>query len=311
MNLRDLEYLVAVADHRHFGRAADACFVSQPTLSTQLKKLEIELGVELVERSSRQVLVTAAGEQIVARARTVLAEAEAIRRIAGNARDPRAGRLALGAFPTIAPYLLPHVLGDLRRTLPDVELLLVEEKTSTLLDQLRRGSLDAAVVALPVPEEGWRVEPLFREDFLLAVPVGHPLATDPGPLTVADLAGENLLLLTTGHCLRDQTLAVCQEAGAHERSGFRATSLETLRHMVAAGLGLTLLPRLSVPEPSERSGVVVRAFADPAPHRDLVLLSRPGNVRDELLSEVAAVLRRLPSGLVGEVPHGAGVEGGA
>ena len=150
MNLRDLQYLVAVAEHRHFGKAADACFVSQPTLSTQLKKLEAELGVELVERTPRQVMLTAAGEQVVARARTILGEADAIRGIARHAQDPRAGTLRLGAFPTIAPYLLPHVIPSLRRDLPDLELLLVEEKTPVLLEQLRSGRLDAAVLALPV-----------------------------------------------------------------------------------------------------------------------------------------------------------------
>ncbi len=305
MNLRDLEYLVALADHRHFGRAAAACGVSQPTLSSQLKKLESQLGVQLLERDARQVLVTPVGEQVVARARTMLADAQAIQRIAGTAHDPRAGRLALGAFPTIAPYLLPHVLGELRRALPDLELLLVEEKTSTLLDQLRRGSLDAAVVALPVADEGWRVEPLFREEFFLAVPADHPLAADPTPLPLAELAGEGILVLTSGHCLREQALSVCRAAGAHERTGFRATSLQTLRHMVAAGLGPTILPRLSVPEPGELPGVVVRPFADPVPARDLVLVWRPGNVRDELLPEVAEVLRRLPAGLVAEVPPSA------
>lgn len=179
MNLRDLQYLVAVADHRHFGRAAKACAVSQPTLSTQLKKLEVELGVQLVERGGRAVILTPVGDQVVARARAVLAEGEAIRRIARQAQDPRAGRLALGAFPTIAPYLFPHVLGELRRQLPDVELLLVEDKTAALLAHLREGSLDAVVVALPVDEEGLHAEPLFREALLLAAPATHPSAGTP------------------------------------------------------------------------------------------------------------------------------------
>lgn len=247
MNLRDLQYFVAVAEHRHFGKAADACFVSQPTLSTQLRKLEAELGVELVERTPRQVMLTAAGEQVLARARTILREADAIRGIARHAQDPRAGTLRLGAFPTIAPYLLPHVIPHLRRDLPDVELLLVEEKTPVLLEQLRSGWLDAAVLALPVDDDSLEVQPLFREDFVLAVPVTHPLAAgrgrdepsagmpstpDGAPVTTEVLAGERVLLLADGHCLRDQALAVCQMAGVTERDGFRATSLEDRKSVV-------------------------------------------------------------------------------
>ena len=299
MNLRDLQYLVAVADHRHFGRAATACAVSQPTLSTQLKKLEVELGVQLVERGSRAVILTPVGDQVVARARAVLAEGEAIRRIARQAQDPRAGRLALGAFPTIAPYLFPHVLGELRRQLPDVELLLVEDKTAALLAHLREGSLDAVVVALPVDEEGLHAEPLFREALLLAAPATHPLGRDTSPVGLEDLAGESVLLLSRGHCLREQALAVCRAAGAVERPGFRATSLDTLRHMVEAGLGLTILPRLSLPEARELPPeVVVREFREPTPYRDLALVWRVGSVRDALLPEVAQLLRRLPTGLV-------------
>ena len=313
MNLRDLQYLVAVGEHRHFGKAADACFVSQPTLSTQLKKLEAELGVELVERTPRQVMLTAAGEQVVARARTMLGEADAIRGIARHAQDPRAGTLRLGAFPTIAPYLLPHVIPNLRRDLPDLELLLVEEKTPVLLEQLRSGRLDAAVLALPVDDDSLEVQPLFREDFVLAVPATHPLATDgrgerrpsgmpitdAPPVTTEVLAGERVLLLADGHCLRDQALAICQMAGVTERDGFRATSLETLRHMVAAGVGVTLLPVLAVSHPvPESPGVVLRRFTAPAPHRDVALVWRRTSIFHDLLSEVAVTLRALPEDLV-------------
>lgn len=314
MNLRDLQYLVAVAEHRHFGKAADACFVSQPTLSTQLKKLEVELGVELVERTPRQVMLTAAGEQVVARARTILGEADAIRGIARHAQDPRAGTLRLGAFPTIAPYLLPHVIPSLRRDLPDLELLLVEEKTPVLLEQLRSGRLDAAVLALPVDDDALEVQPLFREDFVLAVPATHPLAAgggrdtppsgmpstpDASPVTPEVLAGERVLLLADGHCLRDQALAICQMAGVTERDGFRATSLETLRHMVAAGVGVTLLPVLAVSDPvPESPGVALLRFRAPAPHRDVALVWRRTSIFHELLAEVARVLRVLPNGLV-------------
>ena len=333
MNLRDLQYLVAVADHRHFGKAADACYVSQPTLSTQLKKLEVELGVELVERSPRQVMLTAAGEQVVARARTILGEAAAIRGIARHAQDPRAGSLRLGAFPTLAPYLLPHVVPHLRQQLPDLELLLVEEKTPVLVDQVRSGVLDAAVLALPVDDDSLEVQPLFREDFVLAVPADHTLAGPPDrypsersgggaakagagtsvgsshaggdlpPVGTEVLAGERVLLLADGHCLRDQALTVCHMAGATERDGFRATSLETLRHMVGAGVGVTLLPMLAVSDPVRESpAVALRRFRVPAPHRDVALVWRRTSVFRDLLPEVAVVLRELPRGLVQPLP---------
>lgn len=308
MNLRDLQYLVAVADHRHFGKAADACYVSQPTLSTQLKKLEAELGVELVERAPRQVMLTAAGEQVVGHARTILGEADAIRGLARHAQDPRSGTLRLGAFPTLAPYLLPHVVPLLRQALPELELLLVEEKTPGLLDQLRSGRLDAAVLALPVDDDTLCTEALFREDFLLALPADHPLAagsvgaelergdeTPEDRVGVEALAGQRVLLLADGHCLRDHALAVCRLAGVQERDGFRATSLETLRHMVGAGVGVTLLPALSVAAPvPESPTVVLRRFRAPAPHRDVALVWRRTSVFRELLPEVARVLRSLP-----------------
>ena len=299
MNLRDLEYLVAVADHRHFGRAAEACFVSQPTLSTQLKKLEAELGAKLIERTPRQIMLTAAGESVVAKARTMLADSAEIRGIARQASDPRAGSLRLGAFPTLAPYLLPHVVAPLAESFPNLELLLVEEKSEELLDQLRTGRLDCALLAQPVHDESLHLEPLFVEDFVLAVPAGHPLSTDDAPLSPDVLDHEQLLLLTEGHCLRDQALDVCRLAGAAERSGFQATSLETLRYMVAGGVGMTLLPALAVEPPVPASpGIVLREFADPAPSRSVALVWRPSSVYAELLPEIAATLRGLRVGRV-------------
>ncbi|AKT51995.1 LysR substrate-binding domain-containing protein [Arsenicicoccus sp. oral taxon 190] len=304
MNLRDLEYLVALADERHFGRAAAASYVSQPTLSTQVKKLESELGVDLIERGSRQVLLTDAGEQVVRRARSILAQAQDIRDLARSARDPRAGRLRLGMFPTLGPYLLPHVVPELRRRFPELELLLTEAKTSELLSQLHAGALDVALVALPVPDESLHAQPLFREDFLLAVPSEHPLAAAAEQVTPGSLAGEDLLLLAEGHCLRDQALEVCQTTGAAEQAGFRATSLETLRHMVAAGVGSTLLPRLAVSPPaSSTDGIVLREFAGQPPHRDIAAVWRRSSVQGPLLAEIAAVLADLPTGLVTPVPR--------
>lgn len=303
MNLRDLQYLVAVADQRHFGRAAESCFVSQPTLSTQIRKLEAELGVELFERGPRQVLLTDAGVLVVDQAREVLARVSDIERIAQRARGPEAGTVRLGLFPTLAPYLLPHVMPGVHHRFPDLELLLVEEKTDQVLAQLRDGRLDAGVLARPIPDGGFCEEPLFREDFVLAVPADDPLAAATEPVDVAVLAREPVLLLEEGHCLRDQALAVCELTGAAERPGFRATSLETLRQMVASGVGMTLLPALAVQPPVAPSpDLAILALADPVPHRDLVMVWRPTSVYRDLLVELAELFRSLPTRLTGIHP---------
>ncbi len=309
MKLRDLDYLVAVADHRHFGRAAEACFVSQPTLSTQIRKLESELGVELLERNPRQVLLTPAGEQVVARARSMLSQADEIRNIARRAHNPEAGSLRLGLFPTLAPYLLPHVVGAVHQRFPDLELLLVEEKTEVVLDRLRRGELDAGVLALPVPGDGLEIRPMFTEEFRLAVPAGHRLAgqapelDEQAAVSPEVLATEDLLLLEEGHCLRDQALEVCRLNGARERRGFRATSLETLRQMVAAGVGVTLLPTLAVSPPVPASDdVVLLRFSSPAPARTIAMVWRPTSPYRTLLPELADLMAQLPTGLVTPSP---------
>ena len=298
MNLRDLRYLVAVADHRHFGRAAEACFVSQPTLSTQLKKLERELGVELVERNPRHILLTAVGEAVVERARSVLRETDTIRDIARRATDPDAGSLRVGLFPTLAPYLLPHVVPTLHERFPKLELLLVEEKSATVLQRLREGQLDVGLLALPVHDDHLHSEVLFTEEFVLAVPTGHPLSQVQGSVGTSVLAGDHVLLLEEGHCLRDQALSVCQLVGAEERSGFRATSLETLRQMVAAGVGVTLLPQLAVAPPVPASpDIVLLPFEPPVPTRQIAMFWRPTSAYADLLPEIAAVLRDVAAGL--------------
>jgi LysR family hydrogen peroxide-inducible transcriptional activator len=301
MNLRDLRYLVTLADLRHFGRAAEACHVSQPTLSTQLKKLEDELGVQLIERAPRKVMLTPVGSDIVVRARRVLADVEQMRETARRTADPEAGSVRLGLFPTLAPYLLPHVVPKIGSRFPRLELLLVEEKTEILLTQLREGRLDAAILALPLHEDWLQIERLFEEPFLLAVPNGHALAKHDN-LKLAELSREHLLLLEDGHCMRDQALAVCAMAGASEKDGFRATSLETLRQMVAAGVGITLLPLLAVkpPVPVSESIELVR-FKNPPPSRKLALVWRRSSAMTGFLHKLAATLRDLPNGLL-DVP---------
>ncbi|MGH8371635.1 MAG: LysR substrate-binding domain-containing protein [Gammaproteobacteria bacterium] len=290
MNLRDLQYLSALAEHRHFGRAAEACFVSQPTLSTQIRKLEEELGVVLVERGARQVILTEAGKAVLARAHGVLDGAEDIRQIARKLSDPSARTVRLGIFPTLGPYLLPQVLPGIRKRFPKLELLLVEEKTEEILTRLREGRLDAVIVALPVSDEGLHSEFLFEEPFLLAVPEKHPLAKRAA-VTMDDLQDQDLLLLEEGHCLRDQALEVCHLGGAHERPGFRATSLETLRYMVAGGTGITLIPALATKPPvAQVEGLQLVRFRGSPPSRRLAMLWRESSPLGDLLHELAQAL---------------------
>ncbi|MDQ2971731.1 MAG: DNA-binding transcriptional regulator OxyR [Rhodanobacteraceae bacterium] len=297
MNLRDLRYLVALAEHRHFGRAAAASFVSQPTLSTQIRKLEEELGVTLVERAPRRVLLTETGREIVSRAQDVLNEVEQIRGIARRTRDPEAGTVRLGVFPTLGPYLLPHVVPIIRQRFPKLELLLVEEKTEEVLKRLREGKLDAGILALPIHDDTLHAEFLFEEPFVLAVPAEHPLASKSA-LKLSDLEDESLLLLEDGHCLRDQALEVCHMAGAGERSGFRATSLETLRQMVGANVGITLLPVLAVQPPVARNGHVrLVEFRGRAPSRRIAMLWRRSSALAPFLKRLAQVFREVPQRL--------------
>ena len=298
MNLRDLSYFIALADHLHFGRAAAASFVSQPTLSTQIRKLEEELGVALVERAPRNVMLTPAGRDVAARARRIVADVEEMREAARRSQDPEAGKVTLGLFPTLGPYLLPHVVPSIRARFPQLELLLVEEKSDILLERLQQGRLDAALLALPVNDEQLHVEFLFEEPFVLAVPEAHPLA-GRGQLSLDDLADPRLLLLADGHCLRDQALDVCHLAGASEKGEFQATSLETLRQMVAANVGVTLLPALAVKPPVARSeNIGLVAFRDPPPSRRIAMVWRRRTAMAPFLQEFAQVMRELPPDLL-------------
>ncbi|MGL5406031.1 MAG: LysR substrate-binding domain-containing protein [Propionibacteriaceae bacterium] len=296
MNIRDLEYLVALSEHRHFSRAAAACYVSQPTLSTQIKKLERELGAPLIERGSGPVILTSAGEEVVTRAKHLLANAAEIRTIASQAVNPRSGIFTLGIFPTLGPYLLPHIVPAIRSQLPELRLRLVEDKTTELLTSLRQGKLDAAIVATPADTEGFSEIPLFREEFVLAIPADYPQIT--APATAEAMANSDILLLDEGHCLREQALTFCQQIGASE-SEFRATSLETLRHMVAAGAGITLLPRLAISSPvALNDGISLVEFAEPKPAREVALLWRQSSPLGDLMAELAPLLQQVPGGLI-------------
>jgi LysR family hydrogen peroxide-inducible transcriptional activator len=279
LKLKDLRYLVAVADTRHFGRAAERSFVSQPTLSAQLKKLEDYLGVQLIERAPKRVSLTAAGEEIVERARRILEASEEIVEIAKGHGDPLAGRLKLALLPTIGPYLLPNVAAKLRKALPRLELMLYEYQTDPMLEKLHSGEIDVGILALPVSLDGLDVYELYEEPFTVALPADHRLASR-AHIKVEDLDHETLLLLEDGHCLRDQALDICSGTGVQEKQDFRATSLETLRQMVAAGVGITLLPELAGRGAyGNARGVAIRPFAKPVPKRTIGAVWRKSSAR--------------------------------
>jgi len=292
LKLKDLQYLVALADTRHFGRAAARCFVSQPTLSAQLRKLEDYLGVKLVERQPRRVSLTPAGERVVERARRILEESDEIVSLAKRERDPLAGRLNVALIPTIGPYLLPRVAPAIRKALPKLQLMLYEHQTAPLLEKLRSGELDLGILALPVDEEGLQVRTLFDEPFSVALPSQHPLVQKKS-VSIGDLEGETLLLLEDGHCLRDQALEVCSRIDVREPQDFRATSLETLRQMVAAGLGITLLPEMAVHSPyGDPRSLTLRPLTRPVPLRRIGAVWRKSSTRTEAIDAVCRVITR-------------------
>lgn len=290
LKLKDLRYLVAVADHRHFGRAAARCFVSQPTLSTQVKKLEAQLGVQLIERQPNNLTLTEAGEQVVARARQILEASHELTTFAQGHRDPLAGRLRVALLPTIGPYLLPRVAQTMRKSLPRLELRLYEYQTEPMLQKLQAGDIDLGILALPVPSDGLETRELYAEPFTVALPQQHRLARHAA-LRIEELRGETLLLLEDGHCLRDQALEVCSRVGVNEKQDFRGTSLETLRQMVAAGAGITLLPELaSRGAYGSARGVVVRPFAKPVPVRHVGGVWRRTSARTPAIEAVCKLI---------------------
>ena len=288
MTLTELKYIVAVAREKHFGRAADACFVSQPTLSVAVKKLEEELDVKLFERGANEVSVTPLGDQIVRQAQQVIEQAAAIKEIAKLGKDPLSGPLRLGIIYTIGPYLLPELVKNAIEMSPQMPLILQENFTVKLLDMLRTGELDCAIMAEPFPDTGLAMAPLYDEPFVVALPKAHALARRK-TITSEELKKETMLLLGTGHCFRDHVLEVCPEFARFSsnaegiRKSFEGSSLETIKHMVASGMGITVVPALSV-QPQAQPYVKYVPFAAPVPTRRVVLAWRRTFTRYEAIA---------------------------
>ena len=302
MTLTELKYIVAVARERHFGRAAEACFVSQPTLSAAIRKLEDELGVVLFERGGSEVGITPIGERIVAQAQKVLEESANVKEIARQGHDPLSGPLRVGVIYTVGPYLLPRLMPVLISRAPQMPLLLQENFTVRLLELLRQGEIDCAIMALPLPDNGLAVHALYDEPFVAAVPRGHRWAARR-TVTAAELKDETMLLLGTGHCFRDQVLEVCPELARFSPASdgiqrtFEGSSLETIRHMVAAGIGVTVLPAASVPQERSPSELLhYLAFEPPVPSRRVVMAWRKSFPRLAAIQELIAAIEacRLP-----------------
>ncbi len=285
MNIRDLTYFLAVVKHCHFGKAAEVCCVSQPALSMQLKKLEEELGAKLFERTNKSVMVTPLGHDVAKRARNIINERDAIKELAKASGNPFAGRLKLGAFPTLGPYIFPKVIRQVKKQYKELTLLLVEEKTDVLISQLLQGNLDAALIALPVNNDKLHEQALFFDPFLLAVSKQHAFS-EKKSATEAMLNQETLLLLDDGHCLRDQALSVCNLG---DPNGFRATSMETLRQMVASDVGITLIPKTA-----QRKGdhIIYLPFSSKRPPgRHIGLLWRKTSPRETCITAIAELIQ--------------------
>lgn len=294
MNLRDLQYIIAVAETHHFGKAAERCFVSQPTLSGQIKKLEGELGVSIFERTNRSVAITPIGEAILEHARQIMEQAEAIRQLALAQQDPLAGPLRIGAIPTLSPYLMPLILMPLKTEHPQLKLVLSEEMTDILLGRLHNHEIDAALLATPVDEPDLDVIPLFDEPFWLAHPREHPFY-NKDEITQADLDNTELLLLSEGHCLAKQAMAVChlkERKQQGEMADLRASSLETLLQLVGAGFGSTLVPALAIGGSwATGSGIIARKLELPDAYRRISLVFRHSYPRRAALEAFAQVVR--------------------
>ena len=293
MTLTELRYIVAVAQERHFGRAAQRSFVSQPTLSIAIKKLEEELGVSLFDRSSNEVITTEAGERIVMQARRVLEEAERIKTLANEEQNELEGVFKLGLIFTVAPYLLPKLIVTLRGIAPQMPLQLDENHTESLTDALKKGDLDAAVVAEPFHEPGIVTTPLYDEAFFVIVPKGHPFE-EMDEITTQELADEQVLLLTEGNCMRDQVLDSCVELASRQRikgltNTLQGSSINTIRHMVASGLGISVLPATSLTENDHMLFSII-PFKSPAPERRVLLAARRHFVRQKALDTIQTAI---------------------
>ncbi|MCE3046071.1 LysR substrate-binding domain-containing protein [Legionella sp. 16cNR16C] len=289
MNLRDLHYFIVLAKTQHFGEAARLCHISQPTLSMQLKKLEDELGVLLFERSNKQVILTEAGRKILEKAQCVLHETRQLKEMAQSLSDPFSGELRLGVIPTLAPYLLPLIMPEIQKRFPRLRVWLIEEQTHRLTSKLALGELDAAIMAMPVEAD---FEPiiLFKEPFYFACSKEYQFSK-AAPLDLNDLTEQTVLLLEEGHCLREQAMDICRTARANTGVDFTATSLETLRLMVQAGLGVTLLPALAVRNNSEQ--LEIFPFAEPAPYRTIALFHRSQSVKLDCLKQLASLIEAI------------------
>ncbi|HEX7635887.1 MAG TPA: hydrogen peroxide-inducible genes activator [Noviherbaspirillum sp.] len=292
MTLTELKYIVAVAREKHFGHAAEACFVAQPTLSVAIKKLEDELGVVIFERGGTEISMTPLGAQIVAQAERVLEQTAAIKEIAKQNKDPLAGPLRLGVIYTIAPYLLPPLVKAMIERVPQMPLILQENFTTRLIELLRQGELDAAIMALPFADQGLMVQPLYDEPFIVALPRHHPWA-EHASINAEELKTETMLLLGSGHCFRDQVLEVCPEMSRFSTTGdgiartFEGSSLETIRHMVASGIGITVLPQASVPDMKAKEWMLRYVpFSEPIPSRRVVIAWRKSFTRRRAIEAI-------------------------
>lgn len=289
ITLRQLQYVVAIAEHRSFRKAAAACRVAQPSLSAQVAQVEEALGVRLFERDRKRVLVTAAGEVLIARAKRVLLDADDLVDAATRVRDPFSSTIRVGVIPTVAPYLLPDIAPALRRAFPKLTVLWVEEKTHALVEQIHAGNLDAALMAKEADLGDLETVEIGDDPFVLAAPLNHPLAKGKRA-SLDELHDATVLLLDDGHCLRDQALSLCQRVGAEEAS-LRATSLSTLAQIVAGGGGVTLLPSLAVQAETRGGGLAIRPFAPRAPSRTLVLAYRKGAALEAALQKIGQSMR--------------------
>ena len=305
MTLTELKYIVAVARERHFGRAAEACFVSQPTLSVAIRKLEEELGVQLFERGGSEIGITPVGAQIVEQAQHVLGQTNAIREIAAQGKDPLAGPLRVGVIYTIGPYLLPRLVPRMIADAPQMPLLLQENFTVKLLELLRQGDIDLAILADPFPDHGLATLGVYDEPFVVAVPARHRWARRRA-IRSLELKEQTMLLLGTGHCFRDQVLEVCPELSRYSQSSagiqktFEGSSLETIRHMVASGVGVTVLPRTACAQPREDELLRYIPFVAPPPHRRVSLVWRKSFTRVPAMEAVRRAI--LAADLPGVTP---------